>query len=34
MLAQDNNGSREAAAHSKEMWDSLVRQVKTIAERD
>jgi uncharacterized protein YndB with AHSA1/START domain len=33
-LAQDNNGSQEAAAHSKEMWDSLVRQVKTIAERD
>ncbi|HWU58041.1 MAG TPA: SRPBCC domain-containing protein [Microbacteriaceae bacterium] len=33
-LTQDNNGSREAAAHSKEMWDSLVRQVKTIAEGD
>jgi uncharacterized protein YndB with AHSA1/START domain len=33
-LEQDNNGSQEAAAHSKEMWDSLVRQVKVIAERE
>jgi uncharacterized protein YndB with AHSA1/START domain len=33
-LAQDNNGSPEAAAHSKEMWDGLVRSVKEIAQRD
>jgi uncharacterized protein YndB with AHSA1/START domain len=33
-LAQDNNGSPEAAAHSKEMWDGLVQSVKEIAERD
>ena len=33
-LAQDNNGSPEAAAHSQGMWDSLVQSVKTITERD
>ncbi|MFT2817682.1 SRPBCC domain-containing protein [Leifsonia sp. A12D58] len=33
-LAQDNNGSPEAAAHSQGMWDSLVHSVKAIAERD
>lgn len=33
-LAQDNNGSPEAAAHSQGMWDSLVQSVKTIAERN
>jgi uncharacterized protein YndB with AHSA1/START domain len=32
-LAQDNNDSPEAAAHSKGMWDSLVESVKLIAER-
>ena len=33
-LAQDNNGSPEAAAHSQGMWNSLVQSVKAIAERD
>jgi len=33
-LAQDNNDTAEAAAHSKAMWDSLVQSVKSIAERD
>jgi uncharacterized protein YndB with AHSA1/START domain len=33
-LAQDNNDSPEAAAHSKGMWDSLVQSVKEIAERN
>jgi uncharacterized protein YndB with AHSA1/START domain len=32
-LSQDNNPSAGAAAHSKEMWDSLVASVKAIAER-
>ncbi|AMB58517.1 SRPBCC domain-containing protein [Microterricola viridarii] len=32
-LAQDNNNSPEAAAHSKGMWDSLVQSVKAITER-
>lgn len=32
-LAQDNNDSAEAAAHSKSMWDGLVQGVKEIAER-
>lgn len=32
-LAQDNNPSEEAAAHSKAMWDKLVADVKAIAER-
>lgn len=32
-LAQDNNRSPEAAAHSQDMWDSLVQSVKTISER-
>lgn len=33
-LSQDNNESAEGAEHSKGMWDSLVKTVKTIAERD
>ncbi|WP_308492400.1 SRPBCC domain-containing protein [Microbacterium terrisoli] len=33
-LAQDNNATPDAAAHSKDMWDSLVAAVKEIAERD
>ncbi|MGO4103058.1 SRPBCC domain-containing protein [Leifsonia sp. YAF41] len=32
-LSQDNNPSVEAAQHSKGMWDSLVTNVKLIAER-
>lgn len=32
-LAQDNNPSEEAAAHSRAMWDKLVADVKAIAER-
>jgi uncharacterized protein YndB with AHSA1/START domain len=32
-LSQDNNASEEEAAHSKQMWDSLVDTVKEIAER-
>ncbi|MDQ0729752.1 SRPBCC family protein [Arthrobacter sp. B1I2] len=32
-LAQDNNPTEEAAAHSKAMWDKLVADVKAIAER-
>ena len=32
-LAQDNNPSEEAAAHSKGMWDKLVADVKALAER-
>lgn len=32
-LAQDNNPTAEAAAHSKAMWDKLVADVKVIAER-
>jgi uncharacterized protein YndB with AHSA1/START domain len=32
-LSQDNNGSAEAAEHSKGMWDMLVASVKDIAER-
>jgi uncharacterized protein YndB with AHSA1/START domain len=32
-LAQDNNPSEEAAAHSQAMWDKLVADVKAIAER-
>ncbi|WP_308466832.1 SRPBCC domain-containing protein [Rathayibacter soli] len=32
-LSQDNNASAEAAEHSKGMWDSLVKNVKAIAER-
>ena len=31
-LSQDNNGSPEAAEHSKGMWDMLVASVKDIAE--
>ena len=31
-LMQDNNDSREAAEHSKGMWDMLVATVKDIAE--
>lgn len=33
-LAQDNNASAEDADHSKGMWDSLVKSVKAIAERE
>lgn len=33
ILSQDNNGSAEGAAHSKDMWDTLVASVKNIAER-
>ncbi|MBX7443934.1 SRPBCC domain-containing protein [Arthrobacter sp. MAHUQ-56] len=32
-LAQDNNPTPEAAAHSKAMWDKLVGDVKALAER-
>ena len=32
-LSQDNNASAEEAEHSKGMWDSLVKSVKAIAER-
>ncbi|NUP60247.1 MAG: ATPase [Pseudarthrobacter sp.] len=32
-LAQDNNPTPEAAAHSKAMWDKLVADVKALAER-
>ena len=32
-LAQDNNPSQEAAAHSKAMWDKLLADVKALAER-
>jgi len=32
-LAQDNNPSPDAAAHSQGMWDSLVANVKAISER-
>ncbi|GGH98583.1 SRPBCC domain-containing protein [Arthrobacter liuii] len=32
-LAQDNNPSEEAAAHSKAMWDRLLADVKALAER-
>lgn len=32
-LAQDNNPSEEAAAHSKVMWDRLLADVKALAER-
>lgn len=32
-LAQDNNPSEEAAAHSKAMWDKLLADVKALAER-
>lgn len=31
-LAQDNNDTREQAQHSQGMWDSLVKDVKAIAE--
>ena len=31
-LAQDNNPTEEAAAHSQAMWDKLVADVKAIAE--
>jgi uncharacterized protein YndB with AHSA1/START domain len=31
-LAQDNNATLEQAQHSQEMWDSLVKAVKTLAE--
>lgn len=31
-LAQDNNATPEAAAHSKAMWDKLVADVKALAE--
>ena len=33
-LSQDNNASAEEADHSKGMWDSLVKGVKAIAERE
>ncbi|MCX7521750.1 SRPBCC family protein [Microbacterium sp. STN6] len=33
-LSQDNNATVEGAEHSKGMWDSLVKGVKAIAERD
>lgn len=33
-LSQDNNATAEGAEHSKGMWDSLVKGVKAIAERD
>jgi len=32
-LAQDNNPSEDAAAHSKGMWDKLLADVKALAER-
>ncbi|HKH08806.1 MAG TPA: SRPBCC domain-containing protein [Agromyces sp.] len=32
-LSQDNNATREAAEHSRGMWDQLVAKVKEIAER-
>ncbi|MGO4679128.1 SRPBCC domain-containing protein [Microbacterium sp. 2MCAF23] len=32
-LSQDNNPDEAAALHSKRMWDSLVRAMKDIAER-
>lgn len=32
-LSQDNNSSAEEAEHSKGMWDSLVADVKVIAEQ-
>jgi uncharacterized protein YndB with AHSA1/START domain len=32
-LTQDNNRTEEAAGHSQEMWDGLVKIVKEIAER-
>jgi len=32
-LAQDNNPTEEAAAHSKGMWDRLLADVKALAER-
>jgi uncharacterized protein YndB with AHSA1/START domain len=32
-LAQDNNPTAEAAEHSQGMWDRLVADVKTLAER-
>ena len=32
-LSQDNNATAEQAEHSKGMWDSLVKDVKAIAER-
>lgn len=32
-LAQDNNPTEEAAAHSKGMWDKLLADVKSLAER-
>ena len=31
-LSQDNNPNAEAAAHSEQMWDSLVAEVKRLAE--
>jgi uncharacterized protein YndB with AHSA1/START domain len=34
MLSQDNNASADEAEHSKGMWDSLVKSVKAIAERE
>jgi uncharacterized protein YndB with AHSA1/START domain len=33
-LSQDNNANAEAAAHSEQMWDSLVAEVKRLAEAD
>ncbi|HEY5222302.1 MAG TPA: SRPBCC domain-containing protein [Microbacteriaceae bacterium] len=33
-LSQDNAASPDEAAHSKSMWDGLVANVKTIAERE
>lgn len=32
-LAQDNNPTEEAAAHSQGMWDKLLADVKALAER-
>lgn len=32
-LAQDNNPTEDAAAHSKGMWDKLLADVKALAER-
>lgn len=33
-LTQDNNASKEAAQHAQDLWDRVVADVKTIAERD
>ena len=33
-LTQDNNATAEAAEHSKDMWDNVVKGVKEVAERE